>query len=359
MLVLAGMLREQVRVAIICPPTPDGLRLLGLAEELGMDTLALEVRGDTVADAALGAWLARRPIDVFHAHAGIAWEGHAGVRVARAARVPTVVRTEHLPYLITDPAERDEYEAIVPSVDRFICVSESSRASFVRAGVPSSKIRVVRNGVRPKTTSCDRATARARLGLRPEHQVVLTVGRLTEQKGHRHLGEAIPPIVARDPNVRFLWAGGGPLEGELRDLVRRLEVADYVSFLGQRGDVPDLLAAADILVLPSLFEGLPLVVLEAMAAGLPVIGTRAGGTAEAIVDGMTGRVVPAGDSAALATALSDLVADPDRARAWGCAGRARFQRLFHARRMAHETSAIYHELLRMPEPDRALAGATG
>ncbi len=94
--------------------------------------------------------------------------------------------------------------------------------------------------------------------------------------------------------------------------------------MGYRADVPDLLAAADLFVLPSRFEGLPLAVLEAMAHGLPVVATRVGGTDEVVIDGVTGRLVGPGDPDALAAAIGDVLGDPDHARALGLKGQARF-----------------------------------
>ncbi len=101
----------------------------------------------------------------------------------------------------------------------------------------------------------------------------------------------------REPRAEFVWVGDGPLEDELRPRVRRLGLGRRVHLLGRRADVRVLLAAADVLVLPSLFEGLPLVVLEAMAARVPVVATDLTGTAEAVEDGATGRLAPSADPA--------------------------------------------------------------
>ena len=114
-----------------------------------------------------------------------------------------------------------------------------------------------------------------------------------------------------------------------------------------------MLPAADLFVLPSLFEGLPLSVLEAMAAGLPVVGTRIGGTEEAVADGMTGRLVPARDPAALAAAILEVLDDPDKAARWGATGRQRQQAEFSATRMVRDTRAIYDEVLAAASPGGA------
>ena len=171
----------------------------------------------------------------------------------------------------------------------------------------------------------------------------MTVGRFSEQKGHRYLLAAIPDVLARHPATYFLWAGEGDLEADLRAEARRLGLEGQVRFLGRRDDVPHLLAAADPFVLPSLFEGLPLAVLEAMAARLPVVGTRVCGTSEAVQDGVTGRLVPPEDAAALTAAIVQVLDAPDLAARWGAAGRARVAHEFNAARMVGEVVAVYEE----------------
>jgi glycosyltransferase involved in cell wall biosynthesis len=196
----------------------------------------------------------------------------------------------------------------------------------------------------------DRATARRRAGLPLMAPVVLTIGRFSEQKGHRYLLDAIPAIVARVPDACFAWVGSGELAADLRARVAAEGLADQVRFLGQRDDIPTLLAAADLFVLPSLFEGLPLVALEAMAAGLPVVGTRVCGTAEAVADGVTGRLVDPQDGAALAAGILEVLAQPDRGARWGAAGRRRVAAHFRADQMAAATARIYEELVSTYRP---------
>lgn len=340
MLMLADKLRDRYRVSFVCPPTTGGMPLLKEAGALGLRTLALEAddpRG------ALRDWLRATGVEVFHAHAGIGWEGHPGIHAARAAGVPTVVRTEHLPDLITDPVQRRDYDRMHRRVDRIVCVSETARDSFVRAGVPAHKLLVIRNGIAFRSAAPDPAEVRARLGLPFDATLVLTVARLTEQKGHRHLLEAAPAVRERVPGAHFVWVGEGPLGDELRKRTRELGIEGNVHLTGRRTDVPDLLAAAELFVLPSLFEGLPLVVLEAMAAGVPVVGTRVCGTREAVEDGVCGRLVPARDPAALAAAILEVLERPDLGARWGAAGRRRARREFSAARMARETAALYQE----------------
>ncbi len=118
------------------------------------------------------------------------------------------------------------------------------------------------------------------LGLHPDGLLVLSVGRLTEQKGHIYLLEAIPGIIEQFPSTVFAIAGDGPLRAELEARAERLGISKSVHFLGMRSDVPALLQMAHIFALPSLWEGLPIALLEAMAAGLPVVATRVEGVEE-------------------------------------------------------------------------------
>jgi len=171
---------------------------------------------------------------------------------------------------------------------------------------------------------------------------------MVRQKGYQDLLEVVPGVSARRPDARFVWAGEGSLEGELRARARALDVEHAVCFLGRRADVPDLLAAADLFVLPSRFEGLPLVALEAMAAGLPVIGTRVCGTSEVVLDGVTGRLVPPGAAPELTAAILEALEQPERSTRWGAAGRERVEREFSAGRMTRETIAVYEELFHQP-----------
>jgi glycosyltransferase involved in cell wall biosynthesis len=140
--------------------------------------------------------------------------------------------------------------------------------------------------------------------------------------------------------------GEGAEEDALRQQLAALGVDRHVTFTGQRSDVPALLAAADVFVLPSLYEGLPLVALEAMAVGRPIVGTRVCGTDEVVADGVTGRLVEARDAAALATALLEVLLQPDLRARWGDAGRRRFAEQFTAARMARQMADVYEEVLR-------------
>ncbi|MFN2469491.1 MAG: glycosyltransferase [Gaiellaceae bacterium] len=294
----------------------------------------------------LEEWLRVRQVDVLHVHAGIAWEGHDAVSAGRQAGVPTIVRTEHLPDVVTAADQRAAYRALVPQLDRVISVSREAAKSYVNAGIPQERIRVVRNGIEPLSARPER------LGLRGDARLVVCVGRLTEQKGFDLLVEAAAEL----RETHFYVVGEGPLAGSLQAAIEGRGLTERVHLLGRRDDVPSLLAGANVLAMPSRFEGLPIVALEAMSLGLPVVGTRVCGLTEAVVDGLTGRLVAQDDGRALARALDEVLSSPELAAAWGEAGRRRQRQEFGADRMVAETVAVYDDVLAESRHRRRLAG---
>lgn len=227
-------------------------------------------------------------------------------------------------------------------VGRYIAVSGHVKARLEGLGWPPRKIQVIPNAV-------DAAS----LQRRPDPQlrrnaaggdagtVVLVPGRLDAQKGHRYLLRAVEEI----PDATFLLAGGGPLREELETLAHTLGITDRVVFLGHRSDIADLLAVSDLVVLPSLYEGLPLAVLEAMAAGRAVITTRVGGVEEVVTEGQNGVLVPPAHPAALAAAIRTLVRDPELSRRLGAAGRQTIEADYDAATMAERVCRVYDAIL--------------
>lgn len=344
MLTLARELRGRWQVTLAIPENGTSTRLTRQAAAHDLDARPY-------ATEALEDWLADSDVAVFHVHAGVAWEGHHAVAAGRRAGVRAVVRTEHLPQLITTHDQRGAHRALLRQLDRVICVSRGVAQSYVASGIPADWLTVVRNGTRTIEAPPDR------LGTPTDVALVLAVGRLVEQKRFDVLIEAAAEL----PRARVLIVGEGPLEDELRALISDRDVRDRVTLCGRRNDVESLLAGADVLAIPSQFEGLPLVALEAMSVGTPVVGTRVCGLDEVVVDGVTGRLVPAGDPGALALALAEAIATPDLRRAWGEEGARRHRARFGAERMGEEVHAVYEEALRGPSarpPRRGLAMKT-
>jgi glycosyltransferase involved in cell wall biosynthesis len=293
---------------------------------------------------ALARLLRRERPAVFHAHMSSPVACKWALAGAVLARVPAVLGTVQVgEYEPPDRAARWQLRALARGVGRYLAVSRAIADELVeRLGWPAAKIEASYNAV-----DVDRAAVAAPPGLRERlggsatRPLVLTPARLDAQKGHRVLLEAAAEV----PDACFLLAGEGPEREGLEAEARRLGLDDRVRFLGRREDVPQLLAAADVFALPSLYEGSSLAVLEAMAAGTPVVSSAIGGTDELVEDGRSGLLVPPGDSAALAAALRRLLADRELAEAMAARARERVDSGLRREQMAQRVTGVYDELL--------------
>ena len=183
------------------------------------------------------------------------------------------------------------------------------------------------------------------LGIPRASRVIVTVGRLDEQKGHRFLIEALPGVLREHREARLLIVGEGPLREELQALARQLGVLDAVCFAGQRDDVPALLRASQYFVLPSLWEGMPNVVLEAMAAGVPLVATLVEGVLELIEPDRTGLVVRVGNTAEIAAALNRLLRASDLSLQLAQAAQQVVRERFTIDNSTKLYARTYHQLL--------------
>ena len=217
--------------------------------------------------------------------------------------------------------------------------SDLHRETFGRL---SRKTTMIYNGLDPAGMRAGKPGA---LGSEQGVLRILTVAHLNNQKGHRYLLEAVPLVLTEQPSARFFLAGDGHLRSELEALARALKVYRFVAFLGRRDDVPDLLASADLVVLPSLFEGLPLTLLESMAAGRAIVATDVPGNRDAVADGETGLLVPPSAPEALARAIMRLLSDSRLRTAMGERGKARLAGEFTLRTMCDRTEELYRALL--------------
>ncbi len=201
-------------------------------------------------------------------------------------------------------------------VSGVIAVSDETARSFSgTVGPVADRVTVICNAVDTERypASIDRDALRGQLGFGPHDHVMAMVGTFKRQKGHVHLLEAAASVAGQLADLHIVLVGGGELAEDIGARVAALGLDGRVHLLGTRRDVPELLAASDSFVLPSLWEGLPVALVEAMASGLPVIATAVSGTSQVMVAGVTGWIVPPADPAALAGAMVELVSDPARA----------------------------------------------
>jgi glycosyltransferase involved in cell wall biosynthesis len=330
------VLADAVEAATGHPPIPIGLR--GKVSPGAFLRLAALVR--------------RERFDIVHTHMDLAdYYGAAAARLRpgtvlvsskqNADEFRTRSTWKRPPFLLL---EHGAYRA----ADAVIAVSQGLVEFLERAeGLPRHKTVVIGNGVDPDlgAGAPGRDEARRRLGLPAAGPILGTVGRLAAQKGQIDLLRALPSVRARFPEAILVVAGEGPERAALEREAERLGVAGAVRLLGHQANVPAVLAALDLFLLPSLWEGLPLALLEAMAMRLPVVATRAVGIDELVTDGVEGRLTPRRDPAALAAAAIDILADPGRAAAMGTAARRRAVGRHSQAAVAAEVAALYRRLL--------------
>ncbi len=351
MLALARSLRSEADVTLLFADTPGARPFAEAAAREGFAAEALAIEDWTVEGALRRRLAALRP-DVVHAHAGVQWEGLWIARAVREACGAPTVRTEHLPYLLMKPQDQAEHAAALPGFAAVVCVSRGASAGHLGRDPSGRQPCVIPNGMAVPPRRLGREATRAALGVSEGRPLLLTVARLFTQKGHGVLLHALHRL--RDRDWSAAWAGEGELSPVLEWGVARLGLSDRIHLLGRRDDVGDLLAAADVFVLPSLFEGHPLSVLEAMHAGRPIVATAAAGTTEAVTDGLEALLVSPGDPDALAGAIAAVLDDPAAAERRAARAMARAQAEFGVERMARETLAVYRAVL---QPTRETAPA--
>jgi glycosyltransferase involved in cell wall biosynthesis len=297
----------------------------------------------------LGAFIDAFEPDVVNAH--LFRSVVVAAPLARWRRVPAVVETYHGREAWRTGRLRGSFlpdRLLARCLDRVIAVSEAARDFLVRVKrYPAPKVVVVPNGrdLSVFTPGRSREAARKELGADPSTPLVGVVGRLEAQKGHVHLLDAWPDVVAEFPDARLVVIGDGSLRTDLERRARERGIAACVTFTGFREDVWRLLDAVDVVVLPSLHEGMPLTAIEAAAMARPIVATAVDGTPEVVVDGATGVLVPPADARALAAGVRALLRDPGRARAMGAAARRRALERFDLDRHVAATARVYRDVL--------------
>ena len=290
------------------------------AMALGLDTFLIDTRSPFSLRSVdqLAGYLERFGVDVLVTHGYKSnLVGHLAVRRTGTAHAATVRG-----YTAEDWKVR-AYEVLDRRVLRRIplsfCVSEATKAYLVKLGIPEHRLVSLPNavedgeGVRP-------LDVRSELGLPPACPLIVAAGRLSPEKGHVVLVDAMRAVVDRMTDARLVIYGDGPEREALVEQIAECELTDHVVLAGFRRGVVEALAGADLVVNPSLTEGLPNVVLEALSVRTPVVATDVGGVGELVIDGATGFLVSAGDVDALSAAIVDALSDASKARALAAAG---------------------------------------
>jgi glycosyltransferase involved in cell wall biosynthesis len=288
--------------------------------------------------------LRREKVDILHSHkfGSNVW----GVLLGGVARTPVVIAHEQTWSYEGKPIRRFlDRELVARRADAFICVSREDRRRMIEIeGIDPHRIILVPNAIptapRPRGNRIKR-----QLGIEDGDPVIGTVCVLRPQKSLDVLLRAGALLTEEFPRLRILIAGTGPDANKLKAIAGELGLNEtVVEFLGKRTDVPDVLAAFDVAVSSSRFEGTPLAVMEWMEAGLPIAATRVGGVPELIEDGVHGLLVEPGDAQALAAAVARLLRDRSAAAEMGTRARERRRREFDIDVTARRIETLYEDL---------------
>jgi len=331
--------RRGYDVTVACRP---GRFVEERAHQMGLATVPITVRkqNDWQDYGALSRFLREKQIDVLHAH----WSTDMIVppTAALRAHVPVRIMTRHMPYPFKNRLGSWLYSQVLWT--RLVTVSASVRETLLACGVAPDKVEVIHHGTDIEEfvhTTASPLSVKRGLGIPDDCLTVGVVGRIAPEKGHLILLQAAALLGDRYP-LRYVIVGDGPSEAAVRDAVRTLGLEDRVVFAGFRDDVNNVIAALDILTLPSTWnEPCAAVVQQAMALCKPVVGTRAGGTPEMIMEGETGVLVPPSDAPALADAIARLAGDAFLRKRLGAAGRERVESRFSLSLMTDRIEALY------------------
>ena len=294
--------------------------------------------------------------DVVHTHSSK--PGVVGRIAAKISKTPVVMHTVHG---FAFPAARGALEKFLYYVlewlgSRFcngvvVLKDDDRKITINDLRVPEGSVYLIPNGVdvvkyRPRLLDERRTLRRNVLGIGDDVVAVGMVGRLWRQKNPECLLDAFASLVGKAGNqrVHLFFVGDGELRGELESLIESFNVSERVTLLGWRTDVPDLLAALDIFVLPSRWEGLSLALLEASSCGLPVVATDISGNRDAVIEGVDGMLFPMEDAAALAECLSVLISSPETRVRLGSAGREKILKSYRLDSRVKEMADLYSSL---------------
>jgi glycosyltransferase involved in cell wall biosynthesis len=316
-------------------------------EGIGVPTRTIPIKRnlDPVCLWQIMRFIRRGAYDVVHTH--LVHGDLYGTVAAKLAGVSRVLSSKHgyndfenssRAYLINGVLQR--------YIDAVITISDALQEKVYRfEGIPKEKMRTIHYGLEPSAAPPrTRERIRAELEIPPDQFLVASAGRFVNFKGLKYLIRAAARLQERVPNVTVVIAGDGPLRVDLESEIRFHNVTSTVQLLGWRSDVSDIMAAADVFVLPSLGEGFGLVLLEAMSQRLAVIGTRSMSIPEIVLDGVTGFLVDPADEGHLASAIEAVARNPALRRQMGEAGYERVRSEFSVSAMVKKTEQLYLEL---------------
>jgi glycosyltransferase involved in cell wall biosynthesis len=319
----------------------DGEGWLGrelAAAGVAVDTVRLDRPFSPAFARQLAATLRRQRVSVVHSHEFTM--AFYGAWAARLAGLPHVITMHGGRYYAGRLRRRVALRAAIGLSGGVVAVSDPLAQSLARdLWLRRTRVETIANGVR--FTAAPRSTLRGELGLPDDAPLIVAVGNLYPVKGHMHLVEALTSLTSTYPRLHLAIAGRGDCAPALERQAEDAGVRARVHLLGLREDVANILAAADVFVLPSLSEGLPMALLEAMFAGRAIVASAVGDVPVALANGAAGLLVPPGDPAALAAAIARVLASPFEAKHLRSSAQIRAAAEYGVRRMAERYADLY------------------
>lgn len=341
---MLGLVGRGHEAVLICP---KGSESESEALKLGLTVYPIPAAGDLDVTLIFRLYKCIRKLnpDVLHLHSRRGADILGGL-AGKLAKVPAVILSRR----VDDPVKLGVVGKLkfnsLPH--RVIAISEGISRVLQGVGIDKERISVVHDGILLSDFDDirrDRAWFETQFGVYEDAPVIGTIAQLIERKGHRYLLSAIPGVLEKHPDARFIFLGEGPLRSELENIVGELNLGSVVQFAGFRDDILKILPNLDILVHPATREGLGVSLLQAAATGLPIIGCEAGGVPEVVKNEVTGLITPPFDSEALTKAIVRLLSDVQLRSALGEQAKAFVQAEFGIDQMVEGNLRVYEEVL--------------
>ncbi len=336
---LQGLSQQGVRNILVCPRGSDIAR----AADRDATVIELPMHGDldVIFPFRLCALIRRLKPDIVHVHSRRGAD-LVGGWCAQWCGVPALI-TRRVAYREWAPLLRFKYT----SYQRVIGISEGALEAVREIGIPRERLARIYSVIQADDyrSSPDPVWFAETFGLPAGARIVGVPAQLIESKGHRYVIEAMPAVLRALPQTRVIFFGKGAYQPELERMIKEASLENVIQFAGFREDMPRILPNLDVVVLPTLMEGLGVSLLQASAARVPVIGTRVGGVPEVVRDGLNGLLVEPRDSAGLASAILAILSDRQRAKQMGDAGLALVQAEFVPEVMVRGYLREYRALL--------------
>jgi len=338
--------RTIFRPLLVCPPECAEKLRPDLPGDVPVEPLQFQWPYQIGSALHLAGILRDYRVGILHSH--LFGSSIAASPIGWLSRVPVILETPHLREAWRHGLIKGGYvvdRAVGRCVDHYVAVSDANARYLIEEKkLPAKKVHVIHNGCDLKKFEPDRQAPRGMkksLGFAENDLVVVVLGRLEPQKGHRFLLQAHAQVLREVPTVRLVCVGAGTLDQELQNQCRQLQIQDSVRFVGYQSNVADWLTLADITVLPSLFEGLPLVAIESLAAQRCMVATAVDGTTEVIINEQTGLTVPPGSAQELAKAVVRLLRQTELRHRLARAGRQWVFDHFSEEQQIRKTEELY------------------